>query len=305
MKRRVFLKNSLTALALTGIGTAGFSIWNNNKFIGSVLAAESSPALPIPPLLENLDKSGQSAQFQLRVQQGSKSFFPGLDTRTYGYNGNFLGPTLRVRNNQRFNVRVDNALAEETTLHWHGVHLPAKWDGGPRQPIAEGSSWFPDFTIKQEAATIWYHPHAMGLTGEQVYMGLAGLLIVEDEFSDQLDLPRTYGVVDIPIILQDRRFYRDGEFAYVRNMHDVINGVIGSHLLVNGAISPTLKARSKLLRLRLLNGSNSSIYTMSFSGLPQFHVVASDGGFLERPVPMTSIVLSAGERAEVILDLSR
>ena len=304
MKRRVFLKNSLTALALTGTGAAGFSIWNNNKFIGSVFAAEPSPALPIPPLLENLDKSGQSAQFQLRVQQGAKSFFPGLDTRTYGYNGNFLGPTIRVRNNQRFNVRVDNGLTEETTVHWHGVHLPAEWDGGPRQPIAAGSSWSPDFTIKQEAATLWYHPHAMDLTGEQVYKGLAGLFIVEDEVSDELDLPRTYGVDDIPIILQDRRFYRDGEFAYVHNMHDIINGVVGSHLLVNGAISPTLKATSKLLRLRLLNGSNSSIYTMSFSGLPQFHVVASDGGFLERPVAMTSIVLSAGERAEVILDLS-
>ena len=304
MKRRVFLKNSVTALALAGVGTAGFSLMRNRDIIGSAFAAAPSPPLAIPPLLEDLDKSGQAAQFQLRVQQGSKSFFPGLDTRTYGYNGNFLGPTIRVRNNQRFKVQVDNGLTEETTVHWHGVHLPAEWDGGPRQPIAAGTSWSPDFIIKQEAATLWYHPHAMGSTGEQVYMGLAGLFIVEDEVSDRLDLPRTYGVDDIPIILQDRRFYRDGKFAYVSNMHDVINGVIGSHLLVNGAISPTLKARSKLLRLRLLNGSNSSIYTMSFAGLSQFHVVASDGGFLERPVPMSSIVLSAGERAEVLLDLS-
>ncbi len=304
MKRRDFLKNSFTALALTGVGTAGLSIFRNHQFIGSALAAESSPLLPIPPLLDNLDKSGQSAQFLLHVQQGTKSFFPGLDTRTYGYNGNFLGPTIRARNNQRFKVQVDNDLKEETTLHWHGVHLPAKWDGGPRQPIAAGASWFPDFTIKQEAATLWYHAHAMGSTGEQVYGGLAGLLIVEDEVSDQLGLPQTYGVDDIPIILQDRRFYRDGEFAYVRNMHDIVNGVIGPHLLVNGAISPTLKATSNLLRLRLLNGSNSSIYSMSFAGLPQFHMIASDGGFLERPVPMSSIVLSAGERAEVVLDLS-
>lgn len=304
MKRRDFLKSSFTALALAGAGTAGLSLMRNRNIIGPAFAAAPAISLPIPPLLENLAQTSRTAEFHLRAQRGTKGFFPGLDTLTYGYNGNFLGPTIRVRNNQRFKVRVDNTLAEETTLHWHGVHLPAQWDGGPRQPIAAGTSWFPDFTIKQEAATLWYHPHAMGSTGEQVYGGLAGLLIVEDEISDQLDLPRTYGVDDIPIILQDRRFYRDGEFAYVRNMHDIVNGVIGSHLLVNGVISPTLKATSKLLRLRLLNGSNSSIYTMSFSGLPQFHVVASDGGFLERPVPMTSIVLSAGERAEVILDLS-
>lgn len=74
----------------------------------------------------------------------------------------------------------------------------------------------------------------MGLTGEQVYQGLAGLFLIEDEVSDNLDIPKTYGVDDIPIIVQDRRFFGNGQFAYVQNMRDVMTGVIGNYLLVNG-----------------------------------------------------------------------
>jgi len=85
-----------------------------------------------------------------------------------------------------------------------------------------------------EPATLWYHPHTMGLTGEQVYQGLAGLFLIEDEVSDNLDIPKTYGVDDIPIIVQDRRFFGNGQFAYVQNMRDVMTGVIGNYLLVNG-----------------------------------------------------------------------
>ncbi len=158
------------------------------------------------------------------------------------------------------------------------MHLPAEWDGGPHQPIAPGTTWTPEFTIKQQAATLWYHPHAMGLTGEQVYHGLAGLVYIEDEVSDQLDIPKTYGIDDIPLVIQDRRFFNDGRFAYVQNMHDVMNGVIGNYLLVNGAMQPSLKVPGRLVRLRLLNDSNSSIYRIGFGDHRIFHVIASGGG---------------------------
>ena len=303
MQRRQFMKGGLAALALAGVGSTGVFLLNKKSFISTAYAENFLTTLPIPPLLENLDKTGQTAQFKMAAQLGQRTFFPGKITETAGYNGNFLGPTIRVRNGQRFKLRVDNNLAEVTTLHWHGLHLPAKWDGGPRQPIAPGASWNPDFTIKQQAATLWYHPHAMGKTGEQVYSGLAGLFLIEDEVSDRLDIPKNYGVDDIPIVIQDRRFFSDGQFAYVQNRHEVMNGVVGNYMLVNGAMSPTLSVDNQQVRLRLLNGSNSSIYKISFSGHP-FQMIASDGGFLDRPVAMTSILLSAGERAEVVLDLS-
>ncbi len=138
-----------------------------------------------------------------------------------------------------------------------------------------------------------------------MYHGLAGLFYIEDEFSDKLDIPKTYGVDDIPLVIQDRRFFTSGQFAYAQNMHDVINGVIGNYMLVNGALHPTLTVSSGLVRLRLVNGSNSSIYKINFQDEHSFQVIASDGGFLERPVSMKSIVLSAGERAEIIVDFTK
>ncbi len=306
MKRRTILKSGLAALVLAGATPYGLSFLGKEGFLTAAHAGSNDfvTPLPIPPLLENLDKSGKTARFALDVQQGKMSFFPGESTATIGYNGNFLGPTIRVRNGQRFNMSARNSLEQNTTLHWHGLHVPAQWDGGPRQPVAAGTTWKPEFTIKQEAATLWYHPHAMGLTGEQVYNGLAGLFYIEDDFSDSLDIPKDYGIDDIPLVIQDRRFFSNGQFAYAQNMHDVMNGVIGNYMLVNGAIQPTLSVHAGLIRLRLLNGSNSSIYQIGFKDRRTFHVIASDGGFLERPVAMNSIVLSAGERAEVMLDLT-
>jgi len=306
MKRRTILKSGLAALVLAGAAPYGLSLLGRGSFLSAAHAANDGfvSALPIPPLLENLDKSGQTARFALDIQQGEMHFFPGKSTASLGYNGNFLGPTIRVRNGQHFSMNARNTLGQKTTLHWHGLHVPAQWDGGPRQPIAAGSIWKPEFTIKQEAATLWYHPHAMGLTGEQVYNGLAGLFYIEDDFSDSLDIPKNYGVDDIPLVIQDRRFFSNGQFAYTQSMHDVMNGVIGNYMLVNGAIQPTLSVHAGQIRLRLLNGSNSSIYQIAFHDQRTFKVIATDGGFLEHPVAMNAIILSAGERAEVILDLT-
>lgn len=304
MQRRMFIKSGLAALALVGTGSTSMSLFGKSGFVGSAWATGFTSPLPIPPLLDNLDSSEKTATFSMDVQQGTVQFFEKNLTTTLGYNGNFLGPTIRVRDGQRFKISVNNTLSDVTTLHWHGLHVPAKWDGGPRQPIPPGTTWEPDFVIKQEAATLWYHPHAMGLTGEQVYSGLSGLFLIEDETSDSLNIPNTYGVDDIPLIIQDRRFFSNGQFAYVQSMHDVMHGVIGNYLLVNGAMQPTLKVPGGLVRLRVLNGSNSSIYKIRFTDDRIFKIIASDGGFLERPVSMSSVVLSAGERAEVVADFS-
>lgn len=285
----------------------GLSFYELNRPALS-LAATGRPfsqPLAIPPILENLSKDPDQARFALHAQRGSQTFFPGIQTSTMGYNGDFLGPTFRVKNGQHFKTIVNNQLGQRTTLHWHGLHVPAKWDGGPRQVIAPRSTWLPEFTIKQKAATLWYHPHAMGLTGEQVYNGLAGLFIVDDEVSENLDIPKSYGEDDFPLVIQDRRFFRNGEFAYARNMMDIMNGVIGNTLLINGVQQPILDVPKGKVRLRVLNGSNSSIYRISFSDNRAFFQIATDGGFLERPVALDTLLLSAGERAEIIVDFGR
>jgi blue copper oxidase len=263
-----------------------------------------SRPLPVPPLLAGLQSGGETV-FEITARVGSRAFFPGADTPTYGYNGDYLGPTLRLRRGERVRMRVHNALKETTTVHWHGLEVPGTADGGPHQRIPAGASWEPGFTVDQPAATLWYHPHPMGHTARQVYLGLAGLIIIDDEISDSLDLPKAYGRNDIPLIIQDRRFQSDGSFSYRPGMPDLMHGLIGETYLVNGTVKPRLAAAAEPIRLRLLNGSNSSIYRFSFDDGSVFAQIAGDGGFLEKPVEMSALVLSPGERAEILLDLRR
>lgn len=294
------MKSSAALLGITALG--GYTFLRDAGLCYASPAEGFTNTLPVPPLLDSTISEDGTKHFNFSVGYGEKSFFPGYITPTLGYNGSYLGPTIKVRNGDQVQFKIDNTLSQVTTVHWHGLHVPAQWDGGPRQVINGGKAWNPAFRINQSAATLWYHPHAMGLTGEHVYMGLAGLFIIEDKNSDQLEIPREYGVDDFPIILQDRRFFEDGSFAYVQNMMDVMHGVIGNYMLVNGSLWPNLDVPRGLVRLRLLNGSNSSIYRISFSDDRSFYQVATDGGFQEKPVKLSSLLLSAGERSEILVD---
>lgn len=260
--------------------------------------------LRIPPLAVNTSNEEGIAKFSLIAGEGETEFYPGVFTETIGYNGALLGPTLKVFKGERVEITVENTLSEATTLHWHGMHLPAEFDGGPYQVLEAGGSWFPQFTIDQQAATLWYHPHLMGKTAEQVYQGLAGLVIIEDEISQALPIPKEYGVDDIPLVFQDRRFFRDGTFDYKPLMPDVMMGYFGNTMLVNGSVSPTFPVVKSITRFRVLNGSNSTVMRYSLSDGKVFHQIASDGGFLTAPIPMWQIILSPGERAELLIDFS-
>ena len=300
MLRRQFIKNSAVALGVAALGRYGLA-----SPLSAVAAEADKPfsrPLFIPPLLEKSGPTDELSFFSLAVKKGEHQFFDSGFTETLGYNGSFLGPTIKVRDGEEVRLQVENRIDQITTVHWHGLHVPARWDGGPHQVIEPGEIWKPEFTIKQQAATLWYHPHAMGLTGEHVYRGLAGLFIIEDEVSDSLALPQNYGADDIPLVIQDRRFYEDQSFAYVRSMHDIIHGVLGNFLLVNGMLKPYVEVPRGIIRLRVLNGSNSSIYRLYFSDDQRFHAIASDGGFLEEPIELQELILSAGERAEILID---
>lgn len=303
MQRRDFIKSSAAGAALASLGTL-------NLFTPSLLYAKNTTQpfqsrLLIPPILESSRIDQNVDRFSFTADYGQQSFLPGVITDTLGYNGNFLGPTIRVKNGQKVHFNIQNKLKEMTTVHWHGLHVPARWDGGPHQVIEPGATWSPRFQLKQQAATLWYHPHAMGLTGEHVYRGLAGLFIIDDDVSEKLPIPHEYGVDDIPLVLQDRRFFDNGKLAYIRSMHDVIHGVLGNHLLVNGMIQPFLEVSKNITRFRILNGSNSSIYRIRLTGDKTMAAIASDGGFLEQPVMVKEIILSPGERIEILVDFSQ
>ena len=203
----------------------------------------------------------------------------------------------------RLTLRVKNNLAEPTTLHWHGLHIPARYDGGPHQVIAPGQTWEPSFTIKQKASLCWYHSHLVEMTGEQVLRGLAGLFLIEDEETEALRLPAEYGVDDIPLIIQDRRFNADGSFEYMSTMGDAEVGFLGDVILVNGTVDPYLELRRQRTRLRILNGSNSRIYMLGRDDGADLMVIGADGGLLERPTRMKRVKLAPAERIELLVDM--
>ncbi len=259
--------------------------------------------LPIPPLLEATQNGGWG-EYQLTAQQGMTRFFDPVETATIGFNGSYLGPTLRMKRGDQVALTVKNSLSVDTTVHWHGMVLPARMDGGPHQVIRPGTSWNSSFTVRQRAGTLFYHSHTHGQTGVQVYHGLAGMLIVDDDESGQAGLPTEYGVDDVPVILQDRDFADDGQLQYLRSMPDRMMGKHGGQVLVNGALAPLLKAQKTRLRLRLLNASNARFYRLQFSDGRPFQVIASDGGLLQQPQARTQLEMAPAERFEIIVDVS-
>ncbi len=296
--RRNFLKAALLG------STAVLAVPAFNLVSGAAdRPASFSARLAIPALLGGTMRDGVRV-FDLRAQRGVHEFFKGVQTDTLGINGNFLGPTMRLRIGERVRFNVTNNIGEPTTMHWHGIHIPARFDGGPHQIIADGDTWSPEFEVKQLPATCWYHSHMFHKTGEQVWKGLAGVMILEDEVSDALELPRDYGVDDIPLVLQDRIFNRDGSLSYNPSMHNIMMGMKGDTAMVNGTIAPYFEARTGKIRLRLLNGSNARFFNLGFDDEREFHQIATDGSFLEKPLKTRRVRLGPGERAEIIVDVS-
>ncbi len=232
--------------------------------------------------------------FSLTAQPSTKAFYSGTNTPTYGYNGNFLGPTLLINKDDSITLNVTNNLIQPTTVHWHGFHVAPMNDGGPHQIINPGATWSPSFKMLNQAATFWYHPHGEGKTELQITRGLAGLIIVRDSIEATYALPRKYGVDDFPLIVQSKAFDASKQF------------IIGSHkddvMMVNGTMDPYLQVPQQVVRFRLLNASADRTYYFGLSDSSNFHLIASDGGLLSQPYSTNRLRLSTGERAEVLID---
>jgi blue copper oxidase len=233
--------------------------------------------------------------FALSIQKGTQVFYTGYNTNTMGYNGSFLGPTLFMNKGDNVNINVKNNLPVEiSTVHWHGFHVPAKYDGGPYQTIAPSSTWSPSFKIRNNAATYWYHAHVHGKTEIQVSKGLAGMIIVRDSTEASYNLPRHYKVDDFPLIVQSRIF--DFFYQIGTATHE------DSVLMVNGTMNAYLQVPKQVVRFRLLNGSADRTYNFGLSDSADFFVIASDGGLLAKPFSTKRLRLSNGERAEILVD---
>jgi FtsP/CotA-like multicopper oxidase with cupredoxin domain len=290
----------LAALAATATAVALTSP-QPTAFGASDAPVESEPAfanpLRIPELLEGERGDDGVVRFDLDVEAGLTQFRDGPATETWGINGTYLGPTLRASEGDAVDIAVHNGVDEATTMHWHGMKLPPAMDGGPYQPIEPDATWHAAWTVEQPAATLWYHPHPHGATTAHVFRGLTGMFIVDDEQSAALDLPREYGVDDLPVIVQDRSF--DSQNQFVGDGKQA-----GSEVLVNGTLDPYVEVTTGRVRLRLLNGSGGLVYNFGFDDGRTFQLVGTDGGLLPAPVTLDRVPLTPGERAEIVVEVA-
>ncbi len=260
-------------------------------------AAGQQPALPVPPLLES--RRGQP--LFLTLQRSHWSFTLGTRAPVWGINGRYMGPTIRVWNGDDVKLIYSNRLTENVAMTIRGLQVPGPLIGGAARMMSPNADWAPVLPIRQSAATLWYQANTPNRMAKQVYNGLAGMWLVEDEVSKNLPIPNHYGVDDFPVIIQDKRLDNFGTPEY---SEPGSGGFVGDTLLVNGVQSPYVEVSRGWVRLRLLNASNSRRYQLQMSDGRLLHVISGDQGFLPAPVSLEQLSLAPGERREILVDMT-
>jgi spore coat protein A, manganese oxidase len=246
-------------------------------------------------------------------------------TRQWGYDSNSPGPTVETRSGQGLLIEWPNELPAKhflpidhhlhgaetdkpevrAVVHVHGAKTPPASDGYPEDWYEPGKSAAYYYPNGQEAATLWYHDHAMGINRLNIYAGMFGFFLIRDDFEDKLNLPK--GRYDIPLVIFDRFLLKDGQLDYpVSPVPDApwVPEVFGNAMLVNGKLFPYLEVEPRRYRFRILNGANGRFFRLSLSNEQPFHQIGTDQGLLAAPVPVTVTTLAPGERADLIIDFS-
>ncbi|MBO9471685.1 multicopper oxidase family protein [Endozoicomonas sp. G2_2] len=272
-----------------------------------------------------LENGPFDVDIRLRARPDTVPILPGTPSEVWRYtaelrNGpadtitpvgdSYTGPLIRLRRGQRFHARLENSLPEDTTVHWHGLHVPPDVDGQPRLPIKPDEAMTVAFDVRDRAGLYWYHPHPHGPDGGRVgfqsYAGLAGPLVIEDEAERALGLPA--GDQEMILVLQDRRFAGDNELTYIGSgmgtMMTRMRGFLGDRILVNGQPDSAREVATRPYRLRILNGSNSRIYKLAWSDGRPMTVLGTDGGLLAAPRQYPFVALAPAQRIDLWVDLS-
>ena len=249
--------------------------------------------LPVPNAVSVDDAS-------LTAQLTTTTVFQGKTSNVLGYQpGSMLGPTLKAATGDGLNIVFQNNLFENSNIHWHGLITPAAMDGHPKDIVQSGNSFNYTFPVINRSGTYWYHPHPDMRTAKQAYEGLAGLFLVTDVEEQALGLPS--GEYELPLVVQDKRANTSGNFYYLPSGMDLMNGLLGESVLVNGVHAPFTEVVAGYYRLRVLNGSNGRIYNLGMSNGAPLTIIGTDGGLLSAPEDANSILLSPGERVDLLL----
>ncbi len=240
-----------------------------------------------------------TSDFSLTAKGNTADLLNNQTASVLGYSGNILGPTLKADKGSVVAVPFQNDLSEETNIHWHGLLVPSNMDGHPKDITQSGASFNFNFEINQRAGTYWYHPHPHGKTARQVFMGLAGFFIVNDDEESALNLPS--GDQELLLVIQDKRV-DNGQLNYSPTMNEIMTGYTGEYVFVNGVYAPFHNVATKYYRLRILNGSTARVYNLALSDNQSFQVIGADGGLLAQPATVNSLLLGPGERADILVN---
>ena len=314
MDRRRFIvlspAGSVAVLTGCGGGTGGMAMPATGTAPPPAIPPVSSPppATPVSPLtagqpladlarLSNTSSTPGVFEATLVAQRATKSMLSGTTTEFWSYNNDVPGPLIDVFEGDTVRIRLDNRLSQETTVHWHGLPVPPAQDGNPMDPIAPGASRTYEFTLPVgSAGTYWYHPHPHEMTAEQVFRGMAGLLIVRSRTD-----PIPTAIEEKLLVISDLRLAADGTIPPNTPM-DWQTGREGNYVLVNGQYQPVLTIKpGQSQRWRVLNATNARYLRLALTG-HTLTLIGTDGGLLGSPVPgLDEILLAPAERVEVIV----
>jgi FtsP/CotA-like multicopper oxidase with cupredoxin domain len=254
-----------------------------------------------PPVLRNASQTPGVVEFDLTAAPTQVELVPGKPTTAWAYNGTVPGPTIELHEGDAVTIHFHNKLSQKTTVHWHGLHIPAGADGSPLNPVLPGASHDYVFKVPPDSAgTYWYHPHPDMTTTEQVARGLYGALIIRPA-EDPLA-----GIRERTLIFSDNRFLPDGSVDLPDHMSpagkiDTENGREGDVVLVNGQAMPSLSIRpGELQRWRIINASAARIYRLSIPG-QKLVQVGSDGGLFAAPHDADDLLVANSERVEILV----
>ena len=345
LSRRTFLKLSAAATSFASMPhllAQEYEVYNPRTPLPIVYSPKVDryiDPLPILPTLTPVKKTKRT-HYQIRLLEFKSKLHSQLPpTRLWGYEGRYPGPTIEARTDEAVSVRWENRLPKDhlfpidphvhgamppaaavrTVTHLHGARTPSSDDGLPERWMKSGKSATYVYPNHQQAATLWYHDHALGITRLNNYAGLSGFYLLRDEEEQKLNLPS--GPHELCLLVQDRVLDEKAQLVYRPTNDDGTPrppgtwgpAFFGNVPVVNGGIYPYLDVEPRLYRLRLLNASNSRFYNFYFntakspydipSILPLYQI-GSDGGLLPRSVKLQKLLLGPAERADLLIDLS-
>ncbi len=284
------MKNLLLILLIISVSAEAQPLLRIDNFNGIYAPGDTTHyPLYIPAIVS-------PSALTLTAAQGTSKLGGGNISTSWTYNNSLPGPTILANRGDSVSVLLRNNLAQPSIIHWHGMLVNTENDGHPKFAIASGSSYQYNYRIKNRAALNWYHPHPDGLTGEQVFNGLAGGFIIRDAEEAVLNLPS--GNYEIPLVLRDATLDNNGNIKYAASG----GGMFGREPLVNGTLRPYLNVERAVYRFRVLCGTNARVFNLTLTEGISFKLIGNDGGLLPISSNQTQITMSSGERLDILID---